>query len=306
MAKHCCSSVIGPWASKAVNIEESVMRRWVQQLRLDRGGVTPTSSPALTPEQQRGGWAVLEPINARAINRINELLPWNLCEDVAKNIDGFALRADDLQAPEEVSGIDPGAVAERAVTWAAVHGIPQFQQVGGPPVGVWREARRLKGEHQGLVEELRQAADKPDWPAYVRAMGGPIGKRAAWPVRVARLEWWMTQTGELVANRYGEPAPLKPFGLEHAGLTIPTRGFWEIMPKRESSGPCPQYAGRSDTDAFGGSNSPWSSVNNCTGGPHTVPRLDSSPSLLTSWRRRRHAGTEYSVYPSAPSRETPW
>lgn len=40
-------------ASEAVNIRPSLMRRWVQQLRLERGGVTPISSPAMTPEQQR-------------------------------------------------------------------------------------------------------------------------------------------------------------------------------------------------------------------------------------------------------------
>jgi hypothetical protein len=33
----------------------------------------------------------------------------------------------------------------------------------------------------------------------------------------------MTDTEELDASRYGEPADLKPFGLEHDGITIPTR-----------------------------------------------------------------------------------
>jgi hypothetical protein len=123
-------------------------------------------------------------------------------------------------------------------------------------VAVWREARRLKGEQQGLVENLRQAADEPDWTAFVRAMGGPIGKRDEWPVRIARLEWWMTDTGELDASRHGEPADLKPFGLEHRGTKIPTRRLWEIIRRHEPADGEPQLTAA-------GSVSPWSSVNNC-------------------------------------------
>ncbi|MCC5858605.1 MAG: replication endonuclease [Ectothiorhodospiraceae bacterium] len=180
---------------------------------------------------------------------------------IAKNIDGFALRSDDPKAPDEVLGKQPETVAERVVTWASVHGIRQFQQVGGPPVGVWREARRLKGEHSGLIEQVRKAADEGDWWAFVRAMGGPIGKRSEWPVRVARLEWWMTDTGELDTNRYQEPAALRPFGLEYDGVTIPTRGVWEVVPKRDLG------VGSLGAAATAGNPRPWSSVNNCTATP---------------------------------------
>ncbi len=39
-------------ASRAVGVGESVLRRWVNQLRLERDGITPQSK-ALTPEQQK-------------------------------------------------------------------------------------------------------------------------------------------------------------------------------------------------------------------------------------------------------------
>lgn len=39
-------------ASRSVGIAESVLRRWVRQLQLERQGVTPQSK-AMTPDQQR-------------------------------------------------------------------------------------------------------------------------------------------------------------------------------------------------------------------------------------------------------------
>lgn len=40
-------------AGKAMDVNASVMRRWVDQLRLERGGQAPFSGKAITPEQQR-------------------------------------------------------------------------------------------------------------------------------------------------------------------------------------------------------------------------------------------------------------
>lgn len=39
-------------ASRSVGVAESVLRRWVQQLQLERQGITPQSK-AMTPDQQR-------------------------------------------------------------------------------------------------------------------------------------------------------------------------------------------------------------------------------------------------------------
>jgi len=50
-------------ASRAVDVGESALRRWVNQLRAERSGVRPTSK-ALTPEQQK-----IQELEAR-INRL--------------------------------------------------------------------------------------------------------------------------------------------------------------------------------------------------------------------------------------------
>ncbi|QSX40136.1 IS3 family transposase [Shewanella cyperi] len=52
-----------PEACRAVDVGETAMRRWVEQLRAERGGLTP-SSKALTPEQQK-----IQELEAR-INRL--------------------------------------------------------------------------------------------------------------------------------------------------------------------------------------------------------------------------------------------
>ena len=40
-------------ACTAVGVRDSAMRKWVSQLREERGGTTPIGSKALTPEHQR-------------------------------------------------------------------------------------------------------------------------------------------------------------------------------------------------------------------------------------------------------------
>jgi len=40
-------------ACAAVGVGETALRRWVSQLKAERGGITPVGSKALTPDQQR-------------------------------------------------------------------------------------------------------------------------------------------------------------------------------------------------------------------------------------------------------------
>lgn len=154
---------------------------------------------------------------------------------VAKNIDG-AYVGDDL------FGVPAVESSARVDAWAATWGIRQFQQVGGPPVGLWRELRRIPPGHVAAAqsEALQTAweaaqrrdqtkadaqdnasavrvrparrghveADHPaDFAGFVRAWGGPLAKRTAGAFRLLRV--WHDAPG-----RYGEAVGFKPAGIE--------------------------------------------------------------------------------------------
>ncbi len=64
-----------------------------------------------------------------------------LAKYVAKNIDGAGSIGGEVS---DESGRPVSEDAQHAVAWARVHGIRQFQQLGGPAVTLWRELRRVR------------------------------------------------------------------------------------------------------------------------------------------------------------------
>ncbi|STQ91207.1 replication endonuclease [Iodobacter fluviatilis] len=84
---------------------------------------------------------------------------------ICKNLGGAAMHGQD----DYESGVEVASSAERVQGWAWAWNIRQFQPIGGPPVGVWRELRKLRGDAEGLIEVAAQAADSGDWMGFCKA-----------------------------------------------------------------------------------------------------------------------------------------
>lgn len=196
---------------------------------------------------------------------------------IAKNIDGVGVDGESIGKHRAYAESEDGQVrlrelsqevlagsyggrelspSERVCYWAQIWGIRQFQQVGGAPVGVWRELRRVEEKEieaaPAVVREAWEAVQKregkdeagnpvtiqADWRRYVMAQGGPGCGRDA----VVKL--WKKEVR--IDGRYGRHEVEKPCGIYVGTWTAASLRYeW----KRVEAGAVAL---------------PWTRVNNCT------------------------------------------
>jgi hypothetical protein len=192
---------------------------------------------------------------------------------VAKNIDGEHVgdhkTRDGWTVAPDLCGDEMLTPSQRVTYWSQLHGIRQFQQIGGAPIGIWRELRRIKAETvtyapkevkaAWLAVQKIESADAgvkklADFADYIRSQGGIFAGRNT-AVRIAKKE-------TIVEGRYATKTTLAPCGVYAAAL--PDRVYESVRyrwMKKEGGGVAVAV--------------PWTGVNNCisdgSGAPWTKP-----------------------------------
>lgn len=150
---------------------------------------------------------------------------------IAKNIDGQHVDDDHY-------GFDAIDSAVRIRAWASNWNIRQFQQIGGPSVTAWREARRFATQDMAKeiiasigdekLEAIINAANTGNWQGFVELSGGPTAPRKDQPLRAFQVQ-------KESPNKYGEITK-KIIGLLYdQSQPLTTRLYqWVIRPKAQN------------------------------------------------------------------------
>lgn len=138
-------------STKQARAAVTIIRRYFLEIDGDEKGARVNRVKTITMNPAKGG----------AVGYVAKYL--------AKNIDGFALADQHDREGKTVTTGENGAARVKA--WAGCWGLRQFQFFGAvlPPVGLWRELRRIRdGEAVPLdLFQIWAAADRGDWLAFM-------------------------------------------------------------------------------------------------------------------------------------------
>lgn len=213
VAKHACREDREELELKYFATKKEAMgeaRRLKARIRAEKGKAPTLAAIAATLKTEARFWENKHfkfwrqsPARARvdfeAINWARGTAAGYIAKYIAKNIDGRDQFGQSLGADYESDALmGMTETSERVDAWASHHGIRQFQQIGGVPVTLWRELRRIAPDaSDDLLMLAQHAADMGDWARFTILLGGEAASREDCRLGLYKEE------GAL-PNRYGE------------------------------------------------------------------------------------------------------
>ncbi len=210
---------------------------------------------------------------------------------IGKNLDSRAVDGIDPKTGkprvDHETGKSMAESVERAIGWARLHRVRQFQFFGIPSRQVWRELRRLASQmarnpegpqrlKDDAMDAVLAAADAGCFASYIEKQGGVLVPRKDYLIRTAYdLADELNDYGEQSVQIYGIWSPL--IGESSRVCTHPDN--WKLVrrkPEAEDS------ARENGFDLQGGPAAPWTRGNNC-------PRVQETGNSGTEQSKERPA-----------------